>query len=77
MNFYSAEHQLTALDLAIAEFRRKSTRHRDTWDNAANALAYTRSQVKSGATAQRKRATRPENDLSREIQSVFAQAVRR
>ncbi len=38
--------------------------HGDTWDNAANALAYTRAQVKTGGTAQRKRVTRPANDLT-------------
>ncbi len=76
MSLYSTQHQLAAIDLAIAEFRRKSAHPGDTWDHAAKALAYTRSQVKVGAFA-KKDMTKPETQLRREVHGVFAQASRR
>ncbi len=77
VSFYSDEHQLTALDLAIAEFRRKSAHLGDMWDNAAKALAHTRGRVKTGGFREQKRVAKSEGQLSREIKSVFAQASRR
>ncbi len=67
MAFRSDQHQLIALDLAIAEFRRKSAQADDIWDHAAKALGYTRSEVKTRAAAQRKRVSPGQ---------VFAQARR-
>ncbi len=77
MSFYSDQHQLAALDLAIAEFRRKSAHLGDVWDNAAKALACTRDRVKIGGFREQKRVVKSEDQLSREIKSVFAQASRR
>ncbi len=76
MSFYSDQHQLAAIDLAIAEFRRKSAHPGDTWDHAAKALAYTRSQVKAGTFA-KKDIEKPETQLRREVHGVFVQASRR
>ncbi len=76
MSFYSTQHQLAAIDLAIAEFRRKLAYPGDTWDHAAKALAHTRSQVKAGALA-KKGDSKPETQLRREVQGMFAQASRR
>ncbi len=77
VSFYSDQHQLTALDLAIAEFRRKSTHLGDTWDLAAKALAHTRDRVKTGSFREQKRVAKSENRLTDEIKTVFAQASRR
>ncbi len=66
--YSSDQHQLIALDLAIREFNRKSAYPGDMWEHAAKALGYIRSDVKTRATAQRKRVSPG---------MVFAQATRR
>ncbi len=66
--YSSDQHKLIALDLAIAEFSRKSMHPGDVWQHAAKTLSCIRSEVKTRAMTQRKRVTPGQ---------VFAQAARR